>query len=204
VGRAQAIARRGGIALLAATLVLVVGTVVRPAVLVLGDGVTSVGDAAAGLVGGGLGLLVLGRMLGRVERRRGASTLGEGGDRRSPGQGLGVGLLVVGAGAVAAFAWALDSTSVAVVLEPASAAGCRVVVQEHSFLMGGRGAVFALPADGLVAPRVSRYSMDDGYRPVDAGSFSVTWTGERGYLEVSGSGVDPVWPRVHEIDCPGV
>lgn len=145
VGRAQAIARRGGIALLAATLVLVVGTVVRPAVLVLGDGVTSVGDAAAGLVGGGLGLLVLARVLGRVERRRGASALGEGGDRRSPGRGLGVGLLVVGAGAAAAFAWALDSTSVAVVLEPASAAGCRVVVQEHSFLMGGRGAVFALP-----------------------------------------------------------
>jgi hypothetical protein len=77
------------------------------------------------------------------------------------------------------------------------------VVEEHSFLMGGSGAVFVLPADGVVARRVSRYSTDDGYRPVDAGSFTLTWAGERGHLEVSGSGVDPVWPRVHEVICPG-
>ncbi|WP_330475514.1 hypothetical protein [Terrabacter sp. C0L_2] len=200
--RAQAIARRGGIALLAVTPALVVGTAVWPVVLVLGDDVTSVGDAAIGLAGCGLALLVVARVLDRVGRRRGTVARDDV-LRPRPFRRLGVGLLVMGAGGVAAFAWALDSTSVAFVIGPPSAAGCRVVVQEHSFLMAGRGTVYAVPGHGLVAGQVSRYSMDDGYRPVDAGTFSLAWTGERGHLEVFGSGVDPVWPRSHEIDCPG-
>ncbi|GAA2498278.1 hypothetical protein [Terrabacter carboxydivorans] len=187
---AQAIARRGGITFLAATVTLVVSSVAWPAVLVLGEDVTSAGDAAVVLFWGGVALLVLGRVLGRVHRRP------------TPGRRLTVGLLVVGAGAATAFSWAFDSGSTSVV-DPSSAGGCRVVVQEQSFLMGGSGAVFVLPAHGVVARRVSRYSTDDGYRPVEAGSSALTWTGERGHLEVLGSGADPVWPRNHEVDCPG-
>ena len=188
---AQAIARRGGIAFLAGTVTLVVNSVAWPAVLVLGEDVTSAGDAAVVLFWGGLALLVLARVLGLVHRRP------------TPGRRLTVGLLVVGAGVATAFSWAFDSGSTSVVVNPSSAGGCRLVVQEQSFLMGGSGAVFVLPAHGVVARRVSRYSTDDGYRPVEAGSFTLTWAGERGHLEVLGSGVDPVWPRNHEVDCSG-
>ena len=67
---AQAIARRGGIACLATALTLVVCAVAWPAVLVLGDDVTSAGDAAVVLFWCGLALLVLARVLGLVHRRR--------------------------------------------------------------------------------------------------------------------------------------
>ncbi|MGO4601625.1 hypothetical protein [Terrabacter sp. 2YAF2] len=207
---AQAIARRGGIAFLAATLTLVVCTVAWPAVLVLGDDVASAGDAAVGLFWAGLALLVLARVLGLVHRRRHASgpdpvpgPSPQGAPRPTPGRRLTVGLLVVGAGVATAFSWAFDTGSTSVVVNPSSAGGCRVVVQERSFLLSGSGAVFVLPAHGVVARRVSRYSTDDGYRPVAAGSFTLTWAGERGHLEVSGSGVDPVWPRSHDVACPG-
>lgn len=207
MGTAQAIAQRGGTALLAMTTVLVVGTAAWPAVLVLGDDVTSAGDAAVALLGCGLSLLLLARVIGRRDRRRFASRPEEPVEhvprRWARGRRLAVGLLVVGAGGATTFAWAFDAGSDAVVLSPSSTNGCRVVVQERSFLLAGSGTVLVLAADGLVARQVSRYTTDDGYRPVRAGSFSLTWTGERGHLEVFGSGFDPVWPRGHEIDCSG-
>ena len=188
---AQAIARRGGIALLAVALTVVVCTVAWPAVLVLGDDVTSAGDAAVVLFWGGLALLVLARVLGLVSSRRGGSASERQGRRLpTPGRRLAVALLVVGAGAAAAFSWAFDSGSTAV-LEPASANGCRVVVAEHSFLMGGSGAVYALPAGGFVARRVSRYSTDDGYRPVESGLYALIWAGERGHLRCLVRGSTP-------------
>ena len=203
---ATAIARRVGIALLAGTLALVVSSFAWPAVLVLGDRVTSAGDAAVAVLGCGLLVGLLSRVLVVVDRRRGRGPSvpdAEGARRAGPGRRLAVALLVVGAGSAAAFSWALDSGSTSAVLAPASANGCRVVVEEHSFLMGGSGSVFVLPAGALVARRVSRYSTDDGYRPVEAGSFALSWAGERGHLEVSGSGFDPVWPRNHEVVCRG-
>jgi hypothetical protein len=206
VDTATAIARRVGIALLAATLALVVSSFAWPAVLVLGDRVTSAGDAAVALLGCGLLVGLLSRVLAVVDRRRGRGRSvpdAEGARRARSGRRLAVVLLVVGAGAGAAFSWALDSGSTSAVLAPARANGCRVVVEEHSFLMGGSGSVFVLPAGAVVARRVSRYSTDDGYRPVEAGSFALSWAGERGHLEVSGSGFDPVWPRSHEVVCRG-
>jgi hypothetical protein len=195
-----------GIALFAGTLALVVSSFAWPAVLVLGDRVTSAGDAAVALLGCGLLVGLLSRVLAVVDRRRGRGRSvpdAEGARRARSGRRLAVVLLVVGAGAGAAVSWALDSGSTSAVLAPASASGCRVVVQEHAFLMGGSGSVFVLPAGAVVARRVSRYSTDDGYRPVEAGSFALSWAGERGHLEVSGSGFDPVWPRSHEVVCRG-
>jgi hypothetical protein len=156
VDTATAIARRVGIALFAGTLALVVSSFAWPAVLVLGDRVTSAGDAAVALLGCGLLVGLLSRVLAVVDRRRGRGRSvpdAEGARRARSGRRLAVVLLVVGAGAGAAFSWALDSGSTSAVLAPASANGCRVVVEEHSFLMGGSGSVFVLPAGAVVARR---------------------------------------------------
>ncbi|WP_323095425.1 hypothetical protein [Intrasporangium sp. YIM S08009] len=203
MGRAGHVAKQVSLGLLALALVVVVPSVVWHQVLVVGGWVTDPADAAPGLFVAGVLVGLTGLVVSGIDRHR-RRTAGEAvPGRPSGGRVTAVVLLVVTAGVVAGVDWLFSYGSDAVVLEPASAGGCRVVVEERSFLMSGGGTVFVLPAGDLVARRVGRYTTDDGYLPVEAGSYSLTWSGESGYLEVSGSQVDPVWPGGHEIDCPG-
>ena len=201
VGRSGHVARQVSVGLFALTLVVVVPSAVWHQVLVVGVLVADPADAAPALFAAGVLVGLAGLVVAAVDRHR----------RRSSGEALltgprtgraaAVSLLVAAAGGVAGLAVVFGYGSDAVVLEPASAGGCSVVVEENSLFMSGTGTVYVLPADDLVARRVARYTTDDGYRPVKAGSYSLTWSGEHGHLEVSGTSVDPVWPGSHEIDC---
>ncbi len=203
MGRGVHVAKHVSLGSFALTLLVVVPSVAWHQVLVVGHRVSDPADAAPALFVVGVLAGVGGLVLSGIDRRRRRSS-GEPVTRRTGGGRVAaVVLLVVTAGVVAGLDWLFGHGSEAMVLEPPSAGGCHVVVQEHSLLMSGSGTVFVLPAGDLVARRVSRYTTDDGYRPVGAGSYSLTWSGERGYLEVSGSQVDPAWPGGHEIDCPG-
>ena len=203
VGRGAHVAKQVSVGLFALALVVVVPSVAWHQVLVVGGRVTDPADAAPALFVAGVLVGVGGLVLAAVDRHRRRSSGEAVTGRRSGGRVAAVVLLVVTAGVVAGLDWVFGHGSDAVVLEPASAGGCRVVVQEHSLFMSGSGTVFVLPPDDLVARRVSRYTTDDAYRPVAAGSYSLTWTGDHGHLEVSGTGFDPVWPGGHDIDCPG-
>jgi hypothetical protein len=85
------------------------------------------------------------------------------------------------------------------VLDPPAANGCRAVVREHSFLFAGSGAVYAVRFGGI-GSRTSSWTTDDGYEPVARGSYTLSWDGSDGVLNLFG-GIDPVWPDVHAIPC---
>jgi hypothetical protein len=85
------------------------------------------------------------------------------------------------------------------VLDPPAANGCRAVVREFSFLMAGRGDVYAVRFGGI-GLRASSWSTDDGCEPVARGSYTLDWDGNDGVLNLIGS-IDPVWPAVHGIPC---
>lgn len=89
------------------------------------------------------------------------------------------------------------------VLAPPGPDGCRVVVEERSFLMAGGGRVHVLPPYAVLTREVGRYDADDGYRPFTAGSWSLTWRDEAATLHLSGGGTDPVWPSEQQVSCPG-
>ena len=85
------------------------------------------------------------------------------------------------------------------VLTPTGPDGCRAVVREVSFLLAGRGDVYAVGASGI-GRRLSSWTADDGYRPIASGTYTLRWaTG--GVLTVSGRSGDPVWPALHEGPC---
>ncbi|PNH85260.1 hypothetical protein CXZ05_07020 [Arthrobacter sp. AFG20] len=85
------------------------------------------------------------------------------------------------------------------VLEPAGPNGCRAVVREYSFLFAGSGAVYAVGPIGI-GTRASTWTTDDGYEPVADGSYQLRWEAGSGTLRLMG-GIDPVWPRAHEVTC---
>ncbi|KRE62088.1 hypothetical protein [Nostocoides sp. Soil756] len=89
------------------------------------------------------------------------------------------------------------------VLAPPGPDGCRVVVEERSFLLAGGGTVHVLPPYAVLTRPVGRYDADDGYRPFAAGSWSLTWRDETATLHLSGGGADPVWPRDQQVSCSG-
>jgi hypothetical protein len=74
------------------------------------------------------------------------------------------------------------------VLMPAGPGGCQLVVAESSFTFSGGGTVYVLGARGVLGHRVGRYTTDDGARPVEAGSYQVTWSGPLADLSFSDRG----------------
>ena len=86
------------------------------------------------------------------------------------------------------------------VLDPSSDEGCRAVVREDSFLLGGNGNVYVARPFGFIATQAGSWRTDDGYRPVAAGAYAVKWKGNSGLLLLRYGG-DPVWPSLHTIDC---
>lgn len=69
------------------------------------------------------------------------------------------------------------------VLNPYGPDGCRVVARESSFLMGGSGEAYAVNAFGI-GRRVGQWSVDNGGRPIEAGSYTMKWASDGGILLV--------------------
>ncbi|NEB04900.1 hypothetical protein [Streptomyces sp. SID13726] len=88
------------------------------------------------------------------------------------------------------------------VLRPTGPGGCTAIVRETAFLMAGTGEVYAVAgATGVAWGPSGSWFADDGYRPVAAGSYRLTWGRADGALVVEGTSTDPVHPAIHELDC---
>lgn len=88
------------------------------------------------------------------------------------------------------------------VLRPTGPHGCTAVVRETAFLLAGNGEVFGVRGSTGIAwgPSASWY-VDDGYRPVAAGSYTLRWDRTDGSLAVSGTAGNPVFSGVNTVDC---
>lgn len=88
------------------------------------------------------------------------------------------------------------------VLRPAGPGGCTAVVRETSFLVTGDGEVYAVGRTGLALGESGSWTVDDGYRPIDAGTYELSWGREGGHLRISGTSTDPVLRGGStDIDC---
>ncbi|MFH0248478.1 hypothetical protein ACG5V6_09655 [Streptomyces chitinivorans] len=88
------------------------------------------------------------------------------------------------------------------VLRPAGPEGCTAVVRETSFLVIGNGEVYAVGRIGLALGESGSWTVDDGYRPIDAGTYELFWGQEGGHLRISGTSTDPVLRGGStDIDC---
>lgn len=89
------------------------------------------------------------------------------------------------------------------VLAERSAGGCRVAVQEFSFLFAGRGSAGVVQPGSWTVDWLADYSADDGYMPFSAGTYSLDWEGKTAVLEVRGTIGNPTgWHgEAPTIDC---
>ncbi|MER5853691.1 hypothetical protein ABT126_44110 [Streptomyces sp. NPDC002012] len=88
------------------------------------------------------------------------------------------------------------------VLRPAGPGGCTAVVRETSFLVIGNGEAYAVGRTGLALGESASWTVDDGYRPVDAGTYELDWGRGGGFLRISGTSTDPVVRGGSaDIDC---
>lgn len=138
----------------------------------------------------------------RPARRSGPAKTGEptgGASRRRRARALLTSLTVLGC----LLGGLTDAAATYHLLKPAGPAGCRAIVRETAFLFAGGGNVYAGFVVGPigVAWRGSSWAADDGYRPVAAGTYSLTWGLGGGSLIVHGTTGNPVWPALHEVDC---
>ncbi|MGX4692364.1 hypothetical protein [Streptomyces sp. JNUCC 63] len=145
--------------------------------------------------------LVLRWALTRVDRPAGASQFPR---KRAAWTRPGSSLLIVTA--VLGTAWGavndLISDAEYHVLRPAGPGGCTVVVRETSFLVIGNGEAYAVGRTGLALGKSGSWTVDDGYRPVDAGTYELDWGRDGGLLRISGTSTDPVVRGGSaDIDC---
>lgn len=68
------------------------------------------------------------------------------------------------------------------VLRPPGPAGCTAVVRETSFLVIGKGEAYAVGRTGLALGESGSWTVDDGYRPIDAGTYALDWGRDGGLL----------------------
>lgn len=136
-------------------------------------------------------VLVAALVLRRAPRSDGASAVA---------RWLVMGLAVPVVGLVAAGRVMLGLGTSYVLLEPEGPSGCRVVVEESSFLMLGSGRVGAVGRAGP-AHLQTDYTADDGGQPASTGSAKVTWDGDEATVELTGAPGQPVWPALHEVAC---
>ncbi|MEU7378608.1 MULTISPECIES: hypothetical protein [unclassified Streptomyces] len=88
------------------------------------------------------------------------------------------------------------------VLRPEGPGGCTAVVRETSFLVIGNGEAYAVGRTGLALGESGSWTVDDGYRPVDAGTYELVWGRDGGLLRISGTSTDPVIRGGSaDIDC---
>ncbi|QOV44643.1 hypothetical protein [Streptomyces chromofuscus] len=145
--------------------------------------------------------LVLRRVLTRAGRPAGAVRLPR---KRAPWSRPGNGLLIVAA--VLGTAWGavddLISGAEYHVLRPSGPGGCTAVVRETSFLVSGSGEAYAVGRTGWALGESGSWAVDDGYRPVEAGTYELDWGRDGGLLRISGTSTDPVLHGgLADIDC---
>ncbi|MGW6739856.1 hypothetical protein ACWGDX_03770 [Streptomyces sp. NPDC055025] len=135
--------------------------------------------------------LVLPWALTRVGRPADAPSLPP---KRAPWARLASGSLIVTA--LLGTAWGavddLISNAEYHVLRPSGPGGCTAVVRETSFLVIGNGEAYAVGRTGLALGASASWTVDDGYRPVDAGTYALDWGRDGGSLRISGTSTDPV------------
>ncbi|MFJ4472849.1 hypothetical protein ACIP2X_35920 [Streptomyces sp. NPDC089424] len=151
--------------------------------------------------GVGAGLLVLACAPAWVRRRATASRIPR---ERGTWERVGRRLLLVVAVLGVAWGAADDVLSGAEyhVLRPAGPDGCTAVVRETSFLVIGNGEAYAVGRTGLALGESGSWTVDDGYRPVRAGSYELHWGPDGGRLRISGTSTDPVLQGGGaDIDC---
>ncbi|ALV47125.1 hypothetical protein MB46_18155 [Arthrobacter alpinus] len=95
-------------------------------------------------------------------------------------------IAVVGAGSAIGMAGDIVMDTENFVLNPYGPDGCRVVARESSFLMSGSGEAYAVNVFGI-GRRVGQWSVDDGGRPIEAGSYAMKWASDGGVLRVFGA-----------------
>ncbi len=80
-------------------------------------------------------------------------------------------------------------------LEPASNQGDRVLIVEHHFLLLSSGDIYYVPSGNIFPEENGSFTCDDSYSPVNAGSYSLTWSDRTAHLEIwSDSQADPMVP----------
>ncbi|MEV0095340.1 hypothetical protein [Streptomyces sp. NPDC050738] len=124
--------------------------------------------------------------------------------RRSALPRLVPGLLAAAAALGVAFGGASDLLGDAnyLVLQPAGPGGCTAVVRETSFLVIGDGEVYAVGRTGIAWGKSGSWRVDDGYRPVAAGTYTLHWHGSDGTFRPGGTSTDPVLDSdIATLDC---
>ncbi|WP_143145033.1 hypothetical protein [Streptomyces humi] len=148
--------------------------------------------------------LVLRGALRRAGRRRPAGTA------TLPGRWAGwirwSGLLLIAVAALGTTLGAADdlvSSAKYHVLRPVGPGGCTAVVRETSFLVIGTGEAYAVGRTGVALGRAGSWTVDDGYRPFDAGTYTLRWGPDgTGLLQISGRPTDPVLGGgLVDVDC---
>ena len=80
-------------------------------------------------------------------------------------------------------------------LEPSSNQGDRILIVEHHFLLLSSGDVYYVPAGSIFAEENGDFICDDAYSPINAGSYSLSWTDRTAHLKIwSDSPADPMTP----------
>lgn len=95
-------------------------------------------------------------------------------------------LLAACMGAGIAFGALLEAGTNSFILDPQGPEGCRAVVQESAFLMIGSGEVYAVGSSGI-GRQAGEWNADDGYRPIEAGDYTLEWNTAGGELTVGGA-----------------
>ncbi|KNH16272.1 hypothetical protein ACU18_14025 [Arthrobacter sp. ZBG10] len=162
-------------------------------VLVWGDLVVPGWVLSASLLVLSLVLAVVG--IGARHRRK-ASPDAQGSTRRGSRLWVGVALLV---GVCSVTSGVGDLGATYTVLRPQGPGFCQAAVREQSFLFAGGGELYAVGFGGF-GRSVSSWTSDDGYRPVASDTYEFTWDNDGALLQLHGS--DPVWPALHDFDCP--
>ncbi|MHA7224024.1 hypothetical protein ACX80S_17165 [Arthrobacter sp. RHLT1-20] len=145
-------------------------------------------------------LLVLSRVLAIVgvfvrHRRKTAS-----GEQRSTRRGsrLWAGLAVL-VSVCSVISGVGDLGATYTVLRPQGPGFCQAAVREHSFMFAGGGELYAAGFGGF-GRSVSSWTADDGYQPIASDTYEFKWDNEGALLQLHGA--DPVWPALHDFDCP--
>lgn len=111
------------------------------------------------------------------------------------------GLLAAAAGLGIVFGVMDDFASEYHVLHPTGPHGCTAVVRETSFLLAGRGEVYAVGPTGIAWRPSGSWLADDGYRPIAEGTYELRWSQDGGTLTVRGTEVNPVMQGLQSVDC---
>lgn len=108
--------------------------------------------------------------------------------RRVRAAATAVGAVVLGA--TLSVVSSLAGETLVTVLEPESADGCVVVVEESRALVSGSGRVGVLSSGAWIPRWQGTYGSDDRYRPFTDGGYELSWRGAEGDLTL----VDPSQP----------